>query len=587
MLVPFQGIKTHTSFMDEGITYDKLSDEAKETLEEDFENVGLETPDSISKEELNRWVFNEKTVDSVLVTLMEKGIRVNGGEDLGKTVIFAQNQKHARFIAERFGKLYPNLPGDYIKTVLNSDDYSHSIIDEFELKPRPIITVSVDMMDTGIDVPEIVNLVFFKKIRSKIKFWQMIGRGTRLCEGLNVDDPLSGRHKNKERFFIFDWCRNFEFFEQDPKETEGRVGKSLSETVFIREATLVKDLQQAAFAGDDYQKWRSEMVEELWGQVCQLSDEMVSVRLHRKAVERFKQKSSFDVLNAGDLAMLISEVAPLVHNDEPDVNALRFDALMYGFMCAVAEGAKSAPFSKRVTSVAVALEERTTIPQVKEQLPLLQQVTSEGYLADASPLDLEEVRKGLRGLVRFLVNGPRLPDVVTHLDDPLTCIEYDSSVVPGEDFADYRLKVERYLQDHADALVIHKLRHNQAMTAEEFGELERIFTHDLGTASDYQMTYGDEPFGLQVRKLAKLDRQAANEAFADFINSQSLNEQQISFVRRVIDYVVENGYMEPGALIRPPFDRPRPFARMFDTKQQMGLVAVINGIKHNAEEPAA
>ena len=176
VLVPFVGIKTHTNFIDLGITYDELSDEDKQIIEEDFEETGQDVPDYITNTEINTWVFNEKTVDNVLETLMEKGIHVNGGQDLGKTIIFAQNQKHARFIERRFGKLYPKLPGDYIKTVLHSDNYSHTIIDEFELKPTPVITVSVDMMDTGIDVPEVINLVFFKKVRSKIKFWQMIGR---------------------------------------------------------------------------------------------------------------------------------------------------------------------------------------------------------------------------------------------------------------------------------------------------------------------------------------------------------------------------------------------------------------------------
>ena len=587
VLVPYQGISTHTSFLDEGITYDQLSEEDRETIEDDFEEEGLEVPDRISEAQINNWVFNEGTVDSVLEALMEKGIRVNGGEDLGKTVIFAQNQRHARFIVERFGKLYPNLPGGYIKTVLCSDDYSHTVIDEFELKPLPVIAVSVDMMDTGIDVPEIVNLVFFKKVRSKIKFWQMVGRGTRLRPGLNVDDPLDGRHADKERFFIFDWCRNFEFFKEDPKESEGRVGTSLSETVFIREATLVKDLQHAAFAGDDYQEWRSRMVDELNGQVCALSDELVSVRLRRRAVERFRRKEAFRALSDGDLAMLASDVAPLVRNEEADMDALRFDALMYGFMCAAAEGARTAAFAKRVVSVAAALQERATIPQVKEALPLLAHVTGEGVLEGASPLDLEEFRQGLHGLVRFLDGPGRLPDVITHLDDPVSCIEYDSSAGPNEDFADYRLKVERYLRDHADEMVIHKLRHNKAMTADEFSELERIFTHELGTAADYEHAYGDEPFGLLVRKIAKLDRESANEAFAEFVNSQALSEQQISFVRRVVDYVAENGYMEPAKLAGPPFDRPQSFVRMFDTKQQMGLVSIIKSIKSNAERPAA
>ena len=176
---------------------------------------------------------------------------------------------------------------------------------------------------------------------------------------------------------------------------------------------------------------------------------------------------------------------------------------------------------------------------------------------------------------------------LTHLDDLITGIEYGVEAMPGEDFADYRLKVERYLRECGSSLVVQKLHRNLPMTEYEFAELERIFTEELGSADDYQRAYGDTPFGLLVRKLVKLDHDAAMEAFAGFINSQQLTEQQISFVRKVVDYVVENGYMEPAALAQPPFDRPQSFVRMFSTEQQMGLIAVIKKIKQNAEEPAA
>lgn len=157
----------------------------------------------------------------------------------------------------------------------------------------------------------------------------------------------------------------------------------------------------------------------------------------------------------------------------------------------------------------------------------------------------------------------------------------------GEDFEDYKLKVERYLRDYSNNVVIHKLRTNKPMTECEFDQLERIFTHELGNAEDYAKAYGDTPFGLLVRKIARLDRDAAMEAFASFLNDQSLNEQQISFIKRVVDYVVENGYMEPAALNHPPFDRPKSFMQMFNTQQQMNLVNVIKSIKENAVMPAA
>ena len=208
-------------------------------------------------------------------------------------------------------------------------------------------------------------------------------------------------------------------------------------------------------------------------------------------------------------------------------------------------------------------------------------------LDGADLLFLEDIRKRLRSLIQFIIVGPSHRDVVTHLDDPVTQVTYGATADIGEDFEDYKLKVERYLKDYADNVVIHKLRTNKPMTACEFDQLELIFTHELGNAEDYAKAYGNTPFGLLVRKLAHLDRDAAMEAFAGFLNDQSLNEQQISFIKRVVDYVVENGYLEPAALNSPPFDRPRSFMQIFNTQQQMNLVSVIKSIKENAISPAA
>ena len=218
---------------------------------------------------------------------------------------------------------------------------------------------------------------------------------------------------------------------------------------------------------------------------------------------------------------------------------------------------------------------------------MIERVVDGQILDDANLLDMESIRKKLRSLIRFIVVGKGRRDVITHLDDPVTQVVYGVEADIGEDFEDYKLKVERYLKDYADTLVIHKLRNNQPMTEFEFEQLERIFTHDLGNAEDYAKAYGDTPFGLLVRRLVHLDQDAAMDAFADFLNDQSLNEQQISFVKRVVSYVVENGYMEPKALNQPPFDRPRSFMQIFNTEQQMALVTVIKSIKDNAVSPAA
>ena len=593
VLVPYLGIETHTSFLDDGITYDELSDDDKERIEEDYQEAGEDVPDFIPESDIDRWLFNARTVDAVLETLMEKGIHVDGGQTLGKTIIFAANRKHAEFIVERFGKRYPKLVDGYIKHVVHGYDYSHTVIDEFKLKSNPVICVSVDMMDTGVDVPEVVNLVFFKKVRSKIKFWQMIGRGTRLCPELDVVDPLDeehpgGAYADKERFFIFDWCRNFEFFGQGGKAVEGRVGQSLSEMVFCRQAQLVVEYQSAAFAGEEWQGWRRELVDTIHGQVADLDSELVSVRLHRAAVERFRQKAAYEFVSDGDLGTLQSEIAPLVRNDETDVYALRFDALMYGFMCAMCAGQKTSAYKGKLVTIALGLQQMVTIPQVKEKLPTLQRVTDEGFFDAANALVLEEIRKELRGIVKFLAGlGPGRKVIYTSLADPVTSIEYGVSVMPDEDYADYRLKVNRYLADCFDSPVIAKLHSNEPLTTMDFDELERVFTHELGSADDYTRTYGDTPFGLLVRQVVKLDHEAAMAAFAEFINDEGLSDQQMAFVHRVIDYIEANGYMELAALSQAPFDRPQSFVRLFDKRRQQRLVSIIKAIKDNALKPAA
>ncbi len=587
VLVPYYGIETHTTFIDDGITYDDLSPEEREQFEDDFEEAGQEAPSEVGEEEINKWVYNEGTIDSVLITLMEKGIHTQGGQELGKTVIFAQNQKHARYIVERFGKLYPSLPGDYIQAVIHSDDYAHAIIDDFELKDRPVIAVSVDMLDTGVDVPEIVNLVFFKKVRSKIKFWQMIGRGTRLCEGLNVMDPLSGPSEDKKRFFIFDWCRNFQFFRENPKLVEGKLVVSPAEQIFARQAELAMLFQESAFADDGYQAWRTQLVKTMRSQVVALNDELFTVRQHRREVEIYRRVESYTVLSAVSLAELKDPISMLIINDESDLDALRFDNIMYGYMLALYKSERVEVYKSRVVMMANKLCSLVSVPQVKEQMSFIKHVADGQMLDDASLLTLEEIRKKLRSLVKFILSGQDRRDVITHLDDPVTQITYGVVTDMSEDFEDYKLKVERYFKDYSDNLVIHKLRTNKPMTESEFAQLEHIFTCELGNAKDYATAYGDKPFGLLVRSIVHLDRDAANKAFAEFLNDQSLNEQQINFVKRVVEYVVKFGFMEPGTLNQPPFTRPRSFMQIFDERQQVALVTVIKTIKENAVSPAA
>ena len=589
VLVPYYNYEVKTKFLEEGITYDDLSDEDKERYEEDFIEDGL-MPDFIPSAQLNKFVFNETTVDTVLQDLMERGIRVAGGDRLGKTIIFAQNKRHAEFILERFNKLYPKYRGTFAQRVICDDTYAQTIIDDFKIPEKdPVIAVSVDMMDTGIDVPECVNLVFFKKVRSKTKFWQMIGRGTRLSKELTCIDQIDGEYTAKRRFLIFDYCGNFEYFRAHKEGFESRETKTLSENIFGKQIRIAVALQESAFAGDNYQSWRSELVETCYSQVLALNTDLIAVRLHIQSVEKFKKPGAFNYISEGDKGELMQQIAPIVHLDDNDEFAKRFDNFMYGLVIAQIEQMPSLKNAqKQLRDIGTLLERKVSIPQVKAKLPIIKEVNTDAFWDANDVLLYERVRKELRELIKFLNDvDPRKP-IITRLSDPIIDQKEGDPMEPGYDFEDYRAKVNRYVNENGNALAIYKLTHNIPLSAADYSELEHVLTSELGSKEDYEREYGDTPFGLLIRKIAKLDHEAAMQAFSQFINDQSLNQKQIAFVHKIINHIEQNGYMENVTeLQNPPFDKPISFVKLFDARTRAALLAAINKVKENAVVIAA
>ena len=584
VLVPYYNYEVKTKFLEEGITYDDLSEEDKARYEDDFTEDGV-MPEFIPSAALNQFVFNEKTVDQVLQDLMERGIHVAGGDRLGKTIIFAQNKRHAQFIVDRFNALYPQYHGNFAQRVVCDDSYAQTVIEDFKIPEKaPHIAVSVDMMDTGIDVPECVNLVFFKKVRSKAKFWQMIGRGTRLCKGLSCIDQIDGEYTDKRRFLIFDYCGNFEYFRQHKEGYETRETKTLSENIFGKQVRIMMALQESTFADEDYQAWRKELAETCHGQVANLKRELIAVKMRLRYVEKYQKEDAFAHISDLDKGELEREIAPLVFLDDPDEFAKRFDNFMYGLMLAHLEQMPSFKYAKKqLCDMAALLEKKVTIPQIKEKLPLIREIGTDAFWEAKDLLLFEKVRKELRDLIQFLDEGEKKHQIITKLTDPVTEQQEGVQMEAAYDFEDYRAKVNRYVNDHGDTLAIHKLTHNIPLSQGDYQELERILTSELGSREDYVREFGDTPFGLLIRKIAKLDHEVAMAAFSTFINDQSLNQKQIAFVHKVIQHIELNGYMEnPAELTKPPFDKPISFLKLFDAKTRKELVDTINTVRENA-----
>lgn len=578
VLVPFYLIETATQIPDDGITYEDLDEDEREAYEDEFyEDEGL--PEHIPPERINKYIFNIDTVDKMISDLMNNGIKHKNGNHVGKTIIFAQNKRHAKFIVERFDKLYPQYKGAFCKLVICDEPYAEKNLEDFK-KPDeyPFITVTVDMLETGIDVPEITNLLFAKKVYSRIKFDQMIGRGTRLCSS------LFGEGEDKKEFYVFDYMRNFQFFDEHPK------GKELGLTIapvtarFIRMVQIIRLLQDADYAEMDYQIIRDDMVDHVVGDVQAMNPERIEVRLELRYVEQYKVRKEYECLDDVNKEEIIAHLAGLVVSSEKDEAAINFDVAMYGLMLSAMVGKNFGKIKRRVVSNAnILLSECATIPDVKAKIPELKELTSDNYWNAQDILKFEETRKSLRDIMKFI--PPKKVKIhYTDFEDEVVFREEGRKVdMASSDFDDYRAKVNEYVEAHKSQPAINKLLHNEPISVDDYKELERIFTEELGTAEDYQMNYQDTPFGLLIRKIAKMDRDAAYAAFSTFIAEERPNAEQIHFIEQVVDYVVENGYINNVLdLMKAPFDRPYKFSVIFTREEQIKFVQVINSIKSNA-----
>ena len=533
-LVDFVSVETRLKFIEQGIVYDELSDEDKAEYENTFEDENGELPESIASSALNEWIFNEDTIREVLRVLMENGLKIDYGAKLGKTIIFAKNHTHAEKILAVFNKEYPHLAG-YAKVIDNYINYAQSAIDEFsDPKKLPQIAISVDMLDTGIDVPEVLNLVFFKKVMSKAKFWQMIGRGTRLCPGL-----MDGR--DKEKFYIFDFCGNFEFFRMNQgKPTANMI--ALQGAVFYLKAQLVFKLQDLAYQTEELIAFRTSLVDDMVRKVRELNKENFAVRQHLKYVELYSSPESYQTLTYEDTRLMGQELAPLIIPDADDAKAVRFDALMYGIELAYLAGKKFGRYRKDLLGKVAAVASVANIPEIMAQAELIEKILHTDYLDTAGINEFEHIRENLRDLMKYIPTGGMIYD--TDFDDEILSMEWKGSELENDDMKDYRAKAEYYVRMHQDNAVIRKLKQNVPLTSEDVKALESILWGELGSKDDYEREFGAKPLGEFVREIVGLDMAAAKAAFAAFLNDVSLDSRQIYFVNQIVEYIVHNGLMK-------------------------------------------
>jgi type I restriction enzyme R subunit len=586
-LVPPKAIEVPVKFVHEGIKYSELSEEDKLKFEETFIDgaSGDEDDIEISKSAINKFLFNNQTVDLVLDYLMNNGVKVEGGDKLGKTIIFAKNHKHAVFIEDRFNKNYPEYSGKFLRVIDNYETKAQDLLEKFCEDKNQLelqIAVSVDMMDTGVDAPRVVNLVFFKQVKSYSKFWQMIGRGTRLRP------DLFGPGMDKEYFMIFDICDNFTFFGEFPDGIKGTNTKTLSEKIFEAKLNVLIAIRNNSESTSEEDVLALNYTNQLFEVINTLDQERFEVRKHWSLVTQFKNRQRWDNLSVGDVHDLSTNLSGLApYNEDDDELAKRFDLLVLNFQQAIlsGNGKSEEAYVKQIYNIANNLYKKRNIPKVNEKLVLIKQVQEEEFWRNTNVNIVENIRVELRDLLKF-IEREQIKTVYTDFADEIQHDKVkDVDIMPTySKLKSYKDRVEAFIRKNKSHLVIDKLHKNIPITPKELQLLESfLFNDELGTKEEYENEYGDQPLGKFIRSVVGLDIEVVNGLFANFIQDKNLKPVQITFIQTLINYLNNNGTLEKKLLTQPPFNEASDdgIIGIFEDNKVREIVSIIDRVNEN------
>ena len=560
-LCPYKTLQYHSKIMERGAKWDEMSKEDREEAERlmDYEKslAGLGPDDEyhrdILPQEIFKYLFNIDTVDKVLMELMEKGLKVKSGEEIGKTIIFAMNHSHAELIVERFRTLYPEKEPDYCQLIDNYVNKAGELIRKFEqIDNYPQIAVSVDMLDTGVDVPSVFNLVFFKCVRSKIKFMQMIGRGTRLCPKVFGD-------ADKKEFYIFDWCGNFEYFSVNSDGANPVAVKSLTERLYALRLDIAAALQSAEYQEREVDRClHDELKAILHAQVSQLSRARIDVRAHLQTIEPYREREAWACLSDLDVAEL-KGIAHLLPRPKENEAAKKFDVLMLYLQLEQVDSTVKADNSRAsVIKIAQLLEKKATIPAVRERMETIKEVQTAAFWDHCTLNSLERVRKELRELVHVLAESRDERRFVINIED---AISSDAVAAPVTLKATYHDRVIDYLAKHTDNEVLRKIQNFEQLTTADVNELQRIFWEELGTRTEFDEATNGKKYNHNVaafiRVIQGVDRQKALALYTRFIKDGNLTGEQEQYLKEILNYLSENGDLKMSDFMEYPLNRNR------------------------------
>lgn len=581
-LVDFHAFERTTKLLKSGLRYDELTKEEKEQYENLFADEDGNLPKQIDGEEFRKRIMNIDTIDNVLQTLMNEGMRVNGGEKLGKTIIFAANHFHAEKIVDRFNTLYPELGGKgFCKLIDNYVNYAQTLIDDFSKKDvEPTIAVSVDMLDTGIDVPEVVNLVFFKRVFSKIKFWQMIGRGTRTCKELNVYSPSKEyfeknddsspviSHQDKQGFYIFDFCDVFEFFRKNPDGREAKKALNLSQKIFELKLDMIFELQKAEHQGNaEHKAFYEKYKEECFNKVKKLNRNLINVKTSLKFVDKYSDIKAWDYIALLELKEMKKQLTPLIDANSDEEESKYFDLWIFNMELEEITGDKD--YSKaiqKVTTICDALTDKFSIPEVASKKDFIKEVMENDFWENVNLTKMEKVRNELRELIKFL--GREVWTIIeSNFQDSTIVKEGGSS--PRPQFKNYKQRVIDYLCENSWKGAIYKVKNLIQLNNEDIKELEHILCDELGTKEDYDGISNKMSFGVFVRSIVGIDKKKIMSLMSEYQNQYNFNSRQQEFIHQIVDFVLENGDIVLDDLINTEPFKHQEYTDIFENTEPL------------------
>jgi len=606
-LVYFIALDRTPDILKNGLTYNDLSDDEKEEYEENFTEDDGTLPEKIEGEKFYSAITNEDTIRKVLKDLMEEGLRVDNGDALGKTIIFARDHNHALKIQEIFRQMYPELCNieahegeDYCVVIDNKIKYNDKLQRIFKDKQSIRIVISVDMMDTGVDIPEVVNLVFFKKLMSKIKFWQMIGRGTRLCENLNVISPKKSYferqindnsreyYKDKQGFLIFDVCNVFKFFNLNPdgKKESSSQTLSLNQKIFMERVALYKALQFRYF---DLDNDDNELYENLKIELCEtvkaLNKNYIGVQKNLQYVERYSELSSWEDFKQAKFVEIKNYIAPNIIGEIDFESSRKFDLLCYKFSSSkLLESKDFAPtYSTIYRLVTYLYRYKSQISEVAKHLELLKFIQTDEFLTQTNTSKMENIRKELRDLIRF-IEKEVIDPIITDFTDNISSTgdAEDNSIfdfttkpdVTVEDFKTLEDKTITFIEQNPYFSIVAKITKLQSYEENEIQAFKNEILKLAKSKEDYDKLFvNDKELIAFIRKNIIFDEQAIN-AFLDK-QSEKRNQEQVKYIKELLIFINQNGSFRVDDLIK---NEELHFVELFNSEEIKDLINDINQI---------